>query len=172
MNGVVEHADRDGGGDVPAKGHRQGGLPDPPVRGVRDHDRVRAQQLALAFEEGPQALRAGLLLPFDEEHDLARRPAVVREERGEVRGDAGLVIRCPPAVQPAIALDRLEGIRGPALARTFGLHVVVRVEQHLPRARGAGDAADHRRMAALARRIQHAALDPGASERSGDGFGR
>ena len=53
-----------------------------------------------------------------------------RADRGQVRGDAGLVVGGAPAVEAAVALGGLEGRGVPVGVVVLGLHVVVGVEQH------------------------------------------
>ena len=82
--------------------------------------------------------------------DADRRLAAVRPKRRQMRCDTGLVVGAAPAVQPPVALGRLEGRRVPLAAVAFGLYVVVRVQQHRGRARGRGMPGDHGGRAAFA----------------------
>ena len=67
-----------------------------------------------------------------------------------MRRDAGLVVGGAAAVEPAVALGRLERRRVPVGAVVLGLHVVVGVEQHRRRARRARACGRSPRAAALA----------------------
>ena len=91
---------------------------------------MRGQQRA-------QRRRARLLLALDEHRHADGRVAVVCPERRQMRCDACLVVGGAAAVQPAVALGRLERRRRPLAAITLGLHVVVGVQQHRRRARPA-----------------------------------
>ena len=69
--------------------------------------------------------------------------------RGEVRGDAGLVVGGAAAVEAAAALGRLERRGVPVGVVVLRLDVVVGVEQHRRRALGPGLVRDHGRRAAV-----------------------
>src|ERR1700753_3870447 len=73
----------------------------------------------------------------------------MRPERGQMRCDTCLVVGTTPPVQASIALGRLEGWRYPLLAVAFGLHVVVRIQQHGGCTGGRRVLRDDRRGAAL-----------------------
>ena len=99
---------------------------------------AREQSLVLV-EQRRRAVGADLLLALDEHHDADRQVVAVRPDRGQVGGDAGLVVGGAAAVEAAVALGRLERRRVPVGVVVLGLHVVVGVEQHRRRAlAGAG----------------------------------
>ena len=118
---------------------------DLPVRRVGDHDDVGGQQVGVLLEEGRERRRADLLLALDEDGHAHRQPVRVgrlQDAQGaDVRHDPGLVVGRATAVQPTVALDRLERLAVPVGQVPGGLDVVVGVEQHrrgARRARGSG----------------------------------
>ncbi len=100
-----------------------------------------ASRSRCAASSAAQRRRAGLLLALDEDRDAHRRVAAERADRRQMRCDAGLVVGGAAAVEPAVALGRLERRRVPLAAVALGLHVVVGVQQHRRRARGCADGA-------------------------------
>ena len=72
--------------------------------------------------------------PSTKHGDADRQVVAVRADRGQVRGDAGLVVGGAAAVEPVAALGRLERLAVPVGRVADRLHVVVGVEQHRRRA--------------------------------------
>ena len=89
-------------------------------------------------------------------------------QRGDVRHDAGLVVGGAAAVEPAVALDRLERVALPQRQVADRLHVVVGVEQHGRRAGRGRLAADHRRLPAGAHDPD---VEAAAAQQFGDRLG-
>ena len=73
----------------------------------------------------------------------------MRPERRQVGGDSGLVVGAAAAVQPTVAFGRLERRRIPLRRITFGLDIVMGVQQYRRRTGRCGMAGDHRGRAAL-----------------------
>ena len=144
--------ERDGAAQADGEGRDLGA----PVAGVGHDDRVGGREdVAIVVEEGVEGAGAELLLPLEEEDDAEVGVAGdlgERADRGEVRRDAGLVIRGAATVEAVAAQGRLEGQRVPVGVVAGRLHVVVGVEQH-GRASVAGRARrePRRRLAELAR---------------------
>jgi hypothetical protein len=112
-----------------------------------------------------QGGRADLLLAVDEHGD---RDAGVAQgaHRGAVHRDPGLVVGRATSVEPAVELDRLEGIGVPLVRVTEGLHVVVRVQQHRRRTGTSAPEAEHGGEPAVGRDDLDVA-QPGAGELAG-----
>ena len=137
VHGVGQRADLDVHPDQAAQAGRQGGDADVPVAGVGDHDDVGAQVVEVLLQQRGQGLGADLLLALDEEDDVDRQVVAEDPQRGQVGGDAGLVVGRAAAVEPVAALGRLERRAVPVGVVVLGLDVVVGVEQHGRRARRA-----------------------------------
>ena len=129
------------------------GRPGREVRGVREHEHVGAQPLAVGAQELGEMQRADLLLALDEhlhvERQAARRVAPGAQRR-HVEQQPRLVVDDAAAVEAPVAPQgRLEGRRLPALGPPRRLHVVVGVDEHRPGfGPGAQPFAVHRRMRA------------------------
>ena len=141
----------------PAQAGGEGGHADVPVAGVGDHDDVGAEVVEVLLQQGRQGLGADLLLALDEEHDVDRQVVAEDPQRGEVGGDAGLVVGRAAAVEAVAPLGRLERRGVPVGVVVLGLDVVVGVEQHGRRALGPALVRDDRRGAAVG------AGDPGGA---------
>ena len=98
---------------------------------------------------GVQSCRALLLGAFGDELEVDReRAAPERAQRGEVRDEAALVICGATAVPAAVvAPGQRERRRLPDVLAQRRLHVVVAVQEHGGRARGARGGAEHGRVA-------------------------
>ena len=102
-----------------------------------------------SLQQRGQRLGADLLLALDEEDDVDRQVVAEDPQRGQVGGDAGLVVGGAAAVEAVAALGRLERRAVPVGVVVLGLHVVVGVEQHRRRAVGPLLVRDHRGRPAL-----------------------
>ncbi|CAH0326802.1 hypothetical protein SRABI128_05575 [Microbacterium sp. Bi128] len=146
MHGVVQDLDLDGAVHQAAQAGGERWNADLPVAGVGHDDHVRAEQLAVGFQELPERWRAGFLFALEEERH-AQAQFVTEHPRdrrvgGDVRQDAGLVIGGTAAEEPAVALDGGKGVGFPECQIASGLDVVVGVQQDCRlalRGRAAGD---------------------------------
>ena len=104
------------------------------VGGVREHDHIGLEPLAVRLEELGEVGRPDLLLALDEELDVERGRACALEpgaQRGEVEQQSGLVVHDAATVESAVApVGRLEGWALPALLAPGRLHVVMGVDQN------------------------------------------
>ena len=114
VHGVRQGADLDVHPDQAAQARGQGGHADVPVAGVRDHDDVGAEVVEVLLQQCRQRLGADLLLALDEEDDVDRQVVAEDPQRGEVGGDAGLVVGGAAAVEAVAPLGRLERRRSPS----------------------------------------------------------
>ena len=117
-------------------------------------------------EQLAQRRRAGLLFAFDEHGDADRGLAVERPHRRQMCCDTGLVVGSAAAVQPAVALGRLERCGDPLARVALGLHVVVGVQQDGRRAGRGGVAGYDGRGTALADDAH--IVEPDSGEQVGD----
>ena len=101
-------------------------------------------------QQSAQGRRAAFLLTLDEDRHSHRRLAVVGAKSREVRCDAGFVVGSTAAVKPAVALSRHKRWRIPLPSITFGLNVVMGVQQNCRSTRWRGMMGDHRGRTALA----------------------
>ena len=104
---------------------------------IGDDDDVGAELGFVGADEVVEVDAPDFFLPFENELDVDRQPAVlfqVRFDRLEVHEDLTLVVGRPARVDLAVADGRLEGRRFPQLQRIDGLHVVMPVEEDRRRA--------------------------------------
>ena len=147
-----EHRDLDHAVDQPAQRRGQARDADRPVRRVGDDDDVGREQVAVRVQERGERRRADLLLALDEHRDADAEVVAEHPQRADVRDDARLVVRRAAAVQPPVALGRLERRacpsprRPPAAGRRGG-----RRAARSARPRGAG-----RRATTAGRAARHA----------------
>ena len=111
------------------------GYADVPVAGVGDDDDVgrRARRGARRSSRSSES-EPNSSSPSTNTHHADRQRVAEGAQRRDVRHDAGLVVGGAPAVEPAVALDRLERVGLPQRQVADRLDVVVGVEQHGRRA--------------------------------------
>ncbi len=129
--------------DHPAHAHAHRRDVRGPHGGVRDHDDVAAELVALAAQQVGEMRRARFLLALDQQLERdGRRGGAARGQAGShaesVEEHLTLVVRGSPGQQPAVALSGLERGRFPLIERLDRLHVVVTVDQHGRRGRVGG----------------------------------
>jgi hypothetical protein len=130
---VVEraHAHVDVHDAAKARGERR--QPGVEVRGVREHEHVASQPLALRAQEAREMERADLLLALDDPLHVDRKASLALEPgalRSDVEQDARLVVHDAAPVEASVAAaGRLEGRRPPVREPSRWLHVVVGVDE-------------------------------------------
>ena len=139
---------------------------DVPVAGVGDHDDVgaRARRGARAGAPG-RVSEPTSSSPSTKTMTPTGSSSPKHPQRAEVGDDAGLVVGGAAAVEPVVALGRLERRGVPVGVVALGLDVVVGVEQHGRRALRPGLVRDHRRGAAVGRQRSRRSK-PSAANRS------
>src|SRR6266545_4334492 len=167
VDAVLEDPHLDHAVDQAAQGGGERGRAGLEVGGVGQHDDVGRQLAAVALQQRPERGRADLLLALDEHGHPDRRPPVVGAQHRQVRGDPGLVVGGPAAVQAPIPFDRRERRAGPGARIAGRLDVMVGVEQDGRLARWRRAAGEHRGLAALDAVEDLDLGRPGAAEQPG-----